>query len=149
MFNMNHPKISYRSDTTDSLYVMRQGLDFFTIEVIKGDQSIHETPQIPYVFPWRKTIDLFFDMVDCHINTGNWNVGPKPHVTRHYAPYIVVMSFVNGDVKYAGPFPTSVRAEGYGLRAQTEYRPAKMARFHVANLIVPHAIVLNMGERTA
>ena len=74
----NQPKITYRSDTTGCIYQMmmhysgnpRKG---FTIQAVNMDGIIvHESHMYDYVFPWRKTIDKFFDIVDHHINRDAW-----------------------------------------------------------------------------
>lgn len=68
----NHPKLTYRSDTTACTYEMMQRDGAFVIQVLQFDVVQEESPEIPYLAPWRKSIDLFFDMVTSHINTGQW-----------------------------------------------------------------------------
>lgn len=69
----NQPKIIYRSDSTGCSYQMMQQDRVFTIQMVNIDnQIVKESPVYAYAFPWRKTIDIFFDIVTDHINCGEW-----------------------------------------------------------------------------
>ena len=69
----NHPKITYRSDSTGCSYQMTQREGTFVIQVLNFDNEVlSESPVYAYAFPWRKTINMFFDVVTEHINGNNW-----------------------------------------------------------------------------
>jgi hypothetical protein len=69
----NQPKITYRSDSTGSSYQMMQRQGTFAIQVLNFDNEVlSESPVYAYAFPWRKTIDMFFDIVTTHINENVW-----------------------------------------------------------------------------
>lgn len=71
----NQPKITYRSDSTGCSYQMMQRNGTFAIQVINLDGIfIEESPVYAYQFPWRKSIDLFFDKVTAHINGNSWEI---------------------------------------------------------------------------
>lgn len=57
--------------------------------------------------------------------------------------HILVLSFVNGDVNYVGPFPSEYRASLYAASAVLSYGD-KLARWFVKPLIVPHTVVFQV-----
>ena len=70
--NSNQPKIIYRSDSTGCSYQMMQSTGTFTVLVSNFDGTAAESPVYAYAFPWRKSIDKFFDIVTAHINENEW-----------------------------------------------------------------------------
>ncbi len=73
----NQPKITYRSDSTGCSYQMMQRDRTFVVQVVDMDGKIKvESPVYAYSFPWRNTINMFFDIVTEHINNisndGEW-----------------------------------------------------------------------------
>lgn len=72
----NHPKITYRSDSTGCSYQMMQREGTFAVQVLTLDGEVKsESPVYAYAFPWRNTINMFFDIVTEHINDGEWKDG--------------------------------------------------------------------------
>lgn len=70
----NQPKITYRSDSTGFTYQMALAEGSFTIQAVNIDNVIiGESYNIKCLYPWRRSINLFFDIVDRHINTGHWS----------------------------------------------------------------------------
>lgn len=69
----NQPKITYRSDSTGSNYMMMLGDKSFRIiyECRSGAMG-GISPLYACQFPWRLTINRFFDIITAHINTGEW-----------------------------------------------------------------------------
>lgn len=71
--NSNQPKITYRSDSTGCTYQMMQQNGTFEVQVVDIDGIIKtQSPVYAYLFPWRKTINMFFDIVTTHINYNIW-----------------------------------------------------------------------------
>lgn len=72
----NQPKITYRSDSTGCTYQMMQHGGSFTIQAVNLDGvCVDESPRYAYVVDgWRKSIDLFFDVITVHINHSKWEV---------------------------------------------------------------------------
>lgn len=70
----NQPKITYRSDTTGCIYQMMQHNGTLTIQAVNhlDGTIVSESPCYAYHFSWRKTIDMFFDLVTVHINENVW-----------------------------------------------------------------------------
>lgn len=66
----NQPKITYRSDTTSSSYHMSMGTNKCFIVIVERMDGSIESHIYAMQFPWRLTINRFFDIVDNHINTG-------------------------------------------------------------------------------
>lgn len=69
----NQPKITYRSDTTGFTYQMMQQDKSFTVQAVNLDGVVvDESHNYTYVWPWRLSINCFFDVITLHINTGRW-----------------------------------------------------------------------------
>lgn len=67
------PKIIYRSDSTGMRYEMWIHGGTFEIYIRADNGAIKGlSPCYAYLTPWRLTINRFFDIVDNHINTGEW-----------------------------------------------------------------------------
>jgi len=69
----NQPKITYRSDTSGINYMMNMEDGGFVVAwEYRSGEGGGISPFYAYKFPWRLTVNYFFDIIDKHINDGVW-----------------------------------------------------------------------------
>ena len=56
--------------------------------------------------------------------------------------FILIVSYLNGNVEYYGPFPNKERTEAYAKVVDEQLKPR---RWHIAELTIPYNVVRSIN----